>query len=197
MRDSQLATFLPSDKVVLVEGKYLRDKTPEVSANKNLDSAGNRWTIRIYVLNVSFPSRDNENLACRVSLTATRYIFPCASCRASAMRVFMRAAVQRGEREKGEENGDTRHSSLICVYYWRIIQTAGTTLDCLDCHVGGNLVLTSYFRSAKYVSAPIVRARACVVACVHLSRSGSLTKSRVPYLRKCTTRMKETREESR
>jgi len=167
-----------------------------VSANKNLDSAGNRESVHIYVPNVLFLSRDDESLACWVSLTRRGIYFRArVRCHASATCVFMRV-VLRCSKVKGKRGKvgicDTQLSYLraLLAHY-------------SDCRHHPRLFWLS--RRVTWYSLRTFAARVrvganreytCVHSCVRAFRA-SLTKSRVPYLRKRTLRTKETREESR
>lgn len=195
-RGSQLVTSFPPDKVVLVRENISAIKLPRCRPIKNLGSAGNRESICIYVLNVSFLSRDDENLACRVSLTRRGiYIRARVRCRASAARVFMRAVPGCS---KAEEKGGKMGIRNTQLSYLRALLAHYS-----DCRhhprlswLSRRVTWYSLRTFAAGIRVGANRGHTCVHSCVRAFRA-SLTKSRVPYLRKCTMRTKETREESR
>lgn len=142
VRDSQLTTFLPSDKVVLVRKNISAIKLPRCRPIKI-------WTRRgiggvyVYMYLRYYFSRVTTWKSRVPGVTyATRYIFPCTS--ASAMRVFMRAmpwCSKADENRGGGERGirGTQLSYLACII-GALFRLPGTTLDCLDCHI----VVTRY-----------------------------------------------------
>lgn len=168
MRDSQLATFLPSDKVVLVRENISAIKLPRCRPIKIWTRRGiGRVHIYMY-LTYHFSRVTTEISRAGCHLRAAVYISVRECVVARLQRAYLCVWYQGAARREGKEGkwGYATHNSLIYVHYWRITQTAGTTLATVLTVTSCNLVLTSYFRSESTCRRQL-HARTCVRACVH------------------------------
>lgn len=183
--DSQLATSLPSDKVIFVRKNISAIKLPRCRPIKIWTRRGEytyictsriislAWRRKSRVLDVTY---------------AMRYIFPCASALSRVCIYACGVRVQQGGKERGEMG-----IRKIQLSYQRILLAHYS-----DCRhhprlswLSRRVTWYSLHIFAARVRVDANRTRTCVrSACVRTFRA-SLTKSRVPYLCKCMMRMKK------